>query len=92
MSSRSYNIEFRPSAAKSLRELDRQTRTRVGEAIDALAEEPRPRGSKKIRGETAYRIRVGDLRILYDINDEVLIIMVLRIANRREAYRDLGKR
>ena len=56
--------------------------------MNALATNPRPGGVKKLEGdENAWRIRVGEFRIVYEIHDGVLMVMVLRVANRREAYR-----
>ena len=56
--------------------------------MDALAENPRPHGIKKLVGEDdTYRIRVGAYRILYQIQDEILLVLVVKIAPRREAYR-----
>lgn len=61
---------------------------RIQRHIDALATEPRPPGCVKMSGiERTYRIRVGDYRIIYEIRDNVLIVLVLRIGHRREAYR-----
>lgn len=56
-------------------------------AIEDLAEDPRPRGSKKLAGEaTAWRIRIGDYRVLYDIRDGALVVQVVRAGHRREVY------
>jgi mRNA interferase RelE/StbE len=83
-----YRIEFARPAAKSLEDLSEQLRRRIGTAIDDLRSEPRPPGSKKLAGRNdQYRIRVGDYRIIYMIEDKRLIILVLAIAHRREVYR-----
>ena len=67
---------------------DAKLKRRIGQAIDALAMNPRPPGGVKLTGEeNAWRIRVGDYRVLYEIHDARLVILVIRIANRREAYR-----
>ncbi len=67
---------------------DAKLKRRIGEAVDALAHNPRPPGCVKLSGDdNAWRVRVGDFRILYEIHDERLIVLVIRIANRREAYR-----
>lgn len=85
---RIYNIEFKPSAAKALRDLDARNRRLVADRIDALSMDPRPPGSEKIKGEVStYRIRSGDFRVIYDVNDEVVLVLVLRIGNRRDVYR-----
>ncbi|MEO5960841.1 MAG: type II toxin-antitoxin system RelE/ParE family toxin [Opitutaceae bacterium] len=68
--------------------LDVKLRRRIGRAIDALPSNPRPNGCVKLSGEDrVWRVRVGDYRILYEIRDERLVVLVIRIANRREACR-----
>lgn len=62
-------------------------RERVGEAIDGLAAEPRPRGAVKLAGRDDFRIRVGDYRIVYAVDDKKRLVLVARIAHRREVYR-----
>jgi mRNA interferase RelE/StbE len=59
----------------------------VRRAIDSLAEDPRPRGAQKLAGRDDYRIRVGDYRIVYTVVDAEQLVIVARIAHRREAYR-----
>ena len=67
--------------------LDEKMQGRVDDAIYALAVEPRPAGCKKLSGQAnTYRVRVGDFRILYDVEDEVLVVLVVQIGNRREVY------
>jgi mRNA interferase RelE/StbE len=68
--------------------LDAKLRRRIGQAIDALAHTPRPPGCVMLAGEkNVWRVRVGDYRILYEIHNDRLVVLVIRIANRREAYR-----
>lgn len=62
-------------------------RERVGAAIDALAAEPRPRGAVKLAGRDDFRIRVGDHRIVYAVDDAERSVLIARIAHRREVYR-----
>jgi mRNA interferase RelE/StbE len=62
-------------------------RERITEAIDALARDPRPRGVTKLAGRDDYRIRVGNHRIVYAVDDAQRLVVVARIAHRREAYR-----
>jgi mRNA interferase RelE/StbE len=83
-----YKIEIKSSAFKELQALPVPIRDRVSGHIDELALQPRPNGSKKLSGAShAYRIRVGMYRIVYEIQDQRLVVMVIRIAHRREVYR-----
>ena len=84
----SYQIEAKPSAARELEKLPRQIIPRIVEAIKELAEDPYPQGVKKLIGfDHTYRIRVGDYRILYNIYQDKLIIEIIRIRHRKDAYR-----
>ena len=84
----SYRVEWKPSAARAFRKLPKQAQDRIRPRVDALATDPRPDGVKKLEGdENAWRIRVGEFRILYEIHDAVLFVMVLRVARRGKAYR-----
>ena len=83
-----YRIEIRPAALKDLAALDRPVQRRIAAAIDALAATPRPSGVKKLEGaEDLYRIRVGDYRVIYAIDDRVLVVLVVRVRHRREGDR-----
>ena len=83
-----YSVEFTTATARQIRKLPSPLRTRVLVATEKLADGPRPAGAKKLVGEdSAWRIRVGDYRILYDITDEVLTITVVRAAHRRDVHR-----
>ena len=77
-----YRIEFRPSAARALRKLEKQERTRIRGAIALLAQDPRPPGARSLRERPGYRVRVGNYRILYTIHDEVLLIVVVSPGHR----------
>jgi len=82
-----YEILIRPSAQKEIRSLPRDDQTRVIAKIEALARNPRPRGVKKLRGEKdLYRVRVGDFRVIYQIQDRALVVLVLRVRQRGDAY------
>jgi len=81
-----YRVELKPSVRKELKELPGTVYDRVIACILSLAENPRPYGMKKLTGEDAYRVRVGDHRIIYEIHDDVLLVYVVRIRHRREAY------
>jgi mRNA interferase RelE/StbE len=83
----SYRVDFTTAAARQVKKLPRPARDRVLDAVDDLGEDPRPHGAKKLVGEdTAWRIRIGDYRVIYDIFDEELTVTVIRAAHRREVY------
>jgi mRNA interferase RelE/StbE len=84
----SYQIEFVKQAAKQFKTLSTQEQERLQAKIDALASEPRPVGVVKLVGEEdLYRIRVGDYRVIYVIQDNLLLILILKIGHRRDVYR-----
>jgi mRNA interferase RelE/StbE len=74
-------------AARAYRRLHNPLRDRITAAVDALAVNPRPAGTVRLAGSDDYRIRVGDYRIVYAVDDAERIVIVARIAHRREAYR-----
>ena len=83
-----YAVEFLPSAARELANLDPAMRRRVARRINQLAEEPRGMGSVKLRGaDDVWRARVGDYRILYRIEDDELIVLVIKVGHRGAVYR-----
>ncbi len=82
-----YRVEVAPRVAKDLAGLPRVARLRVEAAIEALADDPRPPGAKKLVGEDAYRVRVGDYRIIYEISNAALLVLVVRVRHRKEVYR-----
>ncbi len=83
-----YRIEFAPRAERQFDDLPREVQERLTPRIEALAENPRPQGVKKLAGEPGlYRLRVGDYRIVYQIRDQELFILVVKIGHRREVYR-----
>ena len=79
-----YQVELAASAAKQLSKLERREQRRIQAAIELLAENPRPPGAKKLAGE--WRARTGDYRIIYELEDECLRILVIRIGHRRDIY------
>jgi len=82
-----YWIEVTPRAQKDLKALPTRERQRVAEQIDALKTDPRQAGGRKLRGrEDFYRIRAGDYRVVYQIEDEVLLILIVRVGDRKEIY------
>lgn len=82
-----YRVELRPAAARALRKLDPQSGRRLRGAIALLAEDPRPPASRPLTGRPGYRVRVGDYRVIYTIDDGVLLIVVITLGHRREVYR-----
>ncbi|WP_348788925.1 type II toxin-antitoxin system RelE/ParE family toxin [Leifsonia sp. NPDC080035] len=83
-----YLVEVAPAAARELRKLDPRARRRIQAAVELLAETPRPPAAKQlVNSGGAWRVRVGDYRIVYDIEDDRLVILVLRVGHRREVYR-----
>ena len=79
-------IELRPAAVRALRKLDPDIRPRIQGAIALLAEDPCPPASRPLRGRPGFRVRVGDHRIVYTIEDAVLLIIVVALAHRRGVY------
>ena len=83
-----YRIEFKPSAARELESLPRDAQRRIARVIDGLATTPRPSTAKKLTGAAdLYRLRAGDYRIIYQIRDSVLLVLVVKIGNRKDVYR-----
>ena len=83
-----YAIEFVPSATRELRKLPREVQLKLNERIDSLSSDPRPRGSRKLKGtDELWRVRVSDYRIVYEVRDKALLVLVVRVAHRREVYR-----
>ena len=83
-----YVIRFKKSAEKELERLPIQAIKRISKAIDALTENPRPTGSKKLEGqkESLWRIRVGDYRVIYQIEEVIKIVEIRRIGHRKDIY------
>jgi mRNA interferase RelE/StbE len=86
-----YRIEWTAPALRELRKLDKPAARRVLTAITKLAAEPCPHGVRQLTGRPAgtLRIRVGDYRVVYVVADDLLVVSVVRVAHRREVYRDL---
>ena len=82
-----YNLVVKRSVAKDLKAIPKKDVKRLLKIIRGLASEPRPPGAKKLSGQDRYRIRQGNYRILYTIEDEKLIVCVVRLGNRRDVYR-----
>lgn len=82
-----YRIKVAPAAVRQLRMLDVAARRRVQAAIELLAEHPRPSGARKLAGgDGEWRVRTGDFRVVFEINDDVLLILVVAVGHRRDVY------
>ncbi|MEY2828883.1 MAG: hypothetical protein RIQ33_741 [Bacteroidota bacterium] len=82
-----YTIFVERYAQKQIAKLNKSAIPLIKNAIAELADNPRPSGYKKLKGEDAYRIRVGDYRIIYEINDKQIIITVVSVGHRKEIYK-----
>jgi len=83
----SFEIIFKQSVAKDLRQIPKKDVARILKRIESLKTEPRPPGVEKLSGREKYRIRQGVYRILYEVRNEELIIVVVKIGHRRDVYR-----
>lgn len=82
-----YRIDFTGRARRDLASLDRPARVRVATAIELLGTTPRPPKATPLKGRPGWRIRVGDYRVIYEIEDDVLLIEIVRIGHRGKVYR-----
>ncbi len=82
----SYRIELRPAAVRALKNIDHRDRDRIRGAIALLSDDPRPPAAKPLRERPAWRVRVGDYRVIYTIDDGVLLIVVVTLGHRRNVY------
>ncbi|MFH1146121.1 MAG: type II toxin-antitoxin system RelE/ParE family toxin [Pseudomonadota bacterium] len=83
-----YKLIFKKSVSKDLRALPKRDIARILKCVQSLAEEPRPRGCEKLSGQDRYRVRQGVYRIIYEIQDDVLTVVVVKVGHRREVYRN----
>ena len=84
----SYNLQIKESAAKELESLGtKKDRERIVTRINALATDPRPNGCEKLEGEDKYRVRQGNYRIVYSIDDHNRIVVITKIGDRKDVYR-----
>lgn len=84
-----YRIEWKSSALKELKRIDRTIIPKIVDTIQSLATDPRPSGVRKLKGsERSYRIRVADYRIVYEVIDDILLILIIRVRHRKNVYRD----
>ena len=82
-----YRIEVRPAALRGLRKVHPGQRKRIEGAITLLASDPLPPGARKLRGREGFRVRVGDYRIIYTVQDDVLLVVVVALGHRKDIYR-----
>ena len=82
-----YKIQILKSADKTLKNVAQKDRVKIVEHISQLADNPRPLGCKKLKGTEFYRIRIGDYRVIYKIEDDILLILVIRIGHRKDIYK-----
>lgn len=87
-----YRVELSTSAGRELRKLRKRIQPKqmkgIGERISALADDPRPPGMEKVEGgDNLWRVRAGDYRIVYTIEDEILLVVIVKVGHRREVYR-----
>jgi mRNA interferase RelE/StbE len=83
----SYELVFKRSVAKDLRSFPKRDVQRLMQRIRALAEEPRPAGCEKLSGLERYRVRHGAYRIIYEVQDARLIVLIVKVGHRRDVYR-----
>lgn len=83
----SYRLLIKPSAVKELEALPAKDRRRIVPRIEGLASEPRPHGCEKLSGLEQYRVRQGDYRVVYGVDDEARVVIVVKIGHRRDVYR-----
>ncbi|WP_062465266.1 type II toxin-antitoxin system RelE family toxin [Demequina soli] len=82
-----YRVTLRPSAAKALARIQARDQARIRGAIELLAQDPRPPASRRLVDSAFFRVRIGDYRVIYSIDDGVLVVVVLAVGHRREVYR-----
>ncbi|MGC0368474.1 type II toxin-antitoxin system RelE family toxin [Microbacterium sp. SLBN-111] len=81
-----YRIQVLPSAVRAIRKLPPEAKRRIQAVIELLADEPRPPAAKKLTARPEWRVRTGDYRVLYRIQDDVLTVVVVHAGHRREVY------
>lgn len=81
-----YRIEILPVASREIRKLPPEAKRRVQAVVELLAEDPRPPAAKKLVARPEWRVRTGDYRVIYRIDDDVLTVIVVRAGHRRDIY------
>ena len=87
----SYKIEVKKSAARALKKIPKADRKRIADKIDSLAENPPSPDTTKMKGNNPFhKVRVGDYRIVYEIQEDVLLILIVKVGHRKDIYRNLS--
>jgi len=81
-----YSVNFKKHALKELAKINEPFYSHIKQAIYSLADNPRPQGSKKLKGRDGYRIRVGNYRIIYDVFDSELVVDIIALGHRKDIY------
>jgi len=81
-----YQVELRPAAVRALKQIDHQDRDRIRGAIALLGEDPRPPSAKALQGRSGFRVRIGDHRIIYTVDDDILVVAVITLGHRSNVY------
>jgi mRNA interferase RelE/StbE len=90
MPEKSYVVTLTPAAQRALRRLDRPVQRRLLAAMDDLADDPRPHGTKALQGgQGLLRARIGDYRVVYEVHDDQMVVLVVTLGHRREVYRSV---
>lgn len=82
-----FSLVFKQSVAKDLRGIPKKDVSRLLKCFEALVEDPRGKGCEKLSGQERYRLRQGSYRIVYEIQDDVLVVIVVKVGHRRDVYR-----
>ncbi len=82
-----YELQIKPSAVKEIEKLPRKDRPKIVQNIRALAGNPRPHGCEKLSAEEKYRVRQGDYRVVYSVDDNERVVLVVKVGHRKEVYR-----
>ena len=81
-----YQVVLRPAAVRALKRIDHRDRDRIRGAIALLGEDPRPPGARALHGRPGLRVRIGDYRIVYTVDDDILVVAVITLGDRGNAY------
>ena len=86
-----YKVEFKKSAAKALKLIPKSDQKRIARKIDSLAESPQDPNTTKLKGDNPFhKVRIGNYRVIYEIQDDILLILIVKIGRRKDIYRNLS--